>query len=245
MWCCICAHTVFPISGLDVVMFWCPQWLHTKALLSDWGAAGCLPWFPRPHQKLIGGWRRGACSNSSSTWTGLCPTAARLVQTSPPEEASSFHPLHLVVCSFSIIGNKILPGAICSTPVLLTACLPHVSEIVSRWCFHNPARGLTLEEQGSFSEPCLVLWGQGCCHMMIWVFWGLRASTVLWATLFLPPGQTILVLEMFLKPLKCWHVVVLCITVSLSTWIIGFWQGLACETVLGDLARGADGFKHS
>lgn len=99
-------------------------------------------------------------SCSSSTRTGLCPTAAGLVRASPPEETRPlFTRFTWLSAAFLITGNKILPGAICSTPVILTACLPRVSEIWSRQCFHNPTRARTLEGWGSFSEPWLALWG--------------------------------------------------------------------------------------
>jgi len=45
------------------------------------------------------------------------------------------------------------------------------------------------------------------CHVKIQVFWGLRASLVPQATLLLPPGQAVLILEVFLESLKWWHVV--------------------------------------
>lgn len=133
---------------------------------------------------------------------------------------SSFHPLHLVVCGFSIIGNKILPGAICSTPVTHTAYLPRAPEIWSLQCFHNPARALTLEEWGSFSEPCLALWGHSLLRSVVALLpYGISGVSgqvqCHGQHCFCPQGRAIVIPEMLPEPLKRWHVVVLCEAISL------------------------------
>lgn len=92
----------------------------------------------------------------------------------------------------SFVGNKILPGAICSTSVTLTAYLPCVFEIWSPQCFHNPSCSLTLEEWTTVLNH--VLWGLSLLRSIIVLLpYGFSAvsgaSTLPWATLALPPGQ--------------------------------------------------------
>lgn len=136
-------------------------------LPADHGVAGCLLRHPWPHQKLFLGWGHSTCSNSSSTWSRLCPTAAGLAWAGPPEEACPhFTCFTWLSAAFLSQGIKSCQRQ-SAPPQLYSQYLAPCLWTWSRWCFHNPAHALTLEEWGSFSAPYLALWSHSSLRSIV------------------------------------------------------------------------------
>lgn len=95
-----------------------------------------------------------------------------------------FHSLHVALCSFSITGNKTLPGAICSTPA---------SWPVSSGAFITQHVFLHLRSGGVPQNLASPPGATACCDPWwigaLRVFWDLRAGSVPWAALLWLPEQ--------------------------------------------------------
>lgn len=186
-----CAMGELPVWG-DILMS--SVTLYQISACRLWGS-WMPPQFPGPHQKPILGWGHGACNNSGSTWTSLYPTAAELVQASPPEEAC---PL--------LWGTKSCQGQ--SAPPQLHSqptCLAYLkSGLPSAFITHHVLLHLRSGPQfWTMSCGALACWGPSlcCCHMGFLRSQGqVHCHGQHWHC---PQDRVILTLETFPQPLKC------------------------------------------